>query len=96
MKHMTVKQALHYVSDNPVQLSDEPTQLPAYELVARALFKIANSPDSNTRGSMAAANKARKMLMERLVGRRRAGTRPATREEIPIEFHDLTQGALDS
>lgn len=92
MKHVTVQQALQFVADNPELRTDEVTQLPVYELVARSLFEIANKPDASVRGSLPRANKARKMIMDRLVGKRRAGSHPATREDVPIEFVDLTTG----
>jgi hypothetical protein len=60
--------------------------------VCRNLFEIANRPDAGQRGSMSRANKARKMILDRLVGKRRAGSHPATRNEVPIEFVDLTGG----
>ena len=40
------------------------------------------------------ANKARKMILDRLVGKRRAGSHPATRTEVRLEFIDLTAGAI--
>jgi hypothetical protein len=92
MKHVTVQQALQYVADNPRLATDEVTQVPVWELVSRSLYEVANNPDTNARGSFARANKARKMIMDRLVGKRRAGSHPATRQEVPIEFHDLTTG----
>lgn len=90
MKIVTIRDALQKVADNPVLMEDELIQVPAYELVARALFEIANKPDASVRGSMPKANKARKMILDRLVGRRRAGSHPATRNPTEIEFIDLT------
>jgi hypothetical protein len=95
MKHVTIHQALQNVADNPLMSTDELIQVPVHELVARALFEIANKPDAANRGSMTRANKARKMILDRLVGKRRAGSHPATRVEVPIEFVDLTGGAID-
>lgn len=94
MKHVTIHQALQNVADNPVLQTDELIQVPAHELICRALYEIANKPDSNVRGSMARANKAREMILNRLVGKRRAGSHPATRIEMPIEFVDLTTHEL--
>jgi hypothetical protein len=93
MKHVTIRQALQNVADNPNLQTDELIQVHTHELIARSLYDIANRPDSNVRGSMARANKARKMILDRLVGKRRAGSHPATRQEIPIEYVDLTKGA---
>ena len=88
---VTVREALQRVADNPVMLTDDLIQVPAYELVARALFEISNKPDAAVRGSMARANKARKLILERLVGKRRAGSHPATRNPVEIEMIDLTE-----
>lgn len=90
MPAITVRQALQNVADYPTVLTDVILDLPAHELVARTLFDIANRPDASERGSMARANKARKMILDRMVGKRRAGTHPATRSDESIEFIDLT------
>lgn len=95
MANVTIRQALQQVADYPVMLDDDLLQKPAHELVARALYEIANNPNANERGSMARANKARKMIMDRLVGKRRAGSHPATRQEVSIDFVDLTGGELE-
>jgi hypothetical protein len=34
------------------------------------------------------------MILDRLVGKRRAGSHPATRTEVQIDFVDLTSGAI--
>ena len=94
MKKVTIRQALQQVADYPNLVDDDLTQMPVYEMVSRALYDIANRPDANVRGSMARANKARKMIMDRLVGKRRAGSHPATREVVQVEFYDLTGGEL--
>lgn len=96
MKHLTVQQALQLVADHPDVRTDEVTQLPVHELVCRALFEVANKPDASVRGSMSRANRARKMILDRLVGKRRAGSHPATREEVPIEFVDLTAVEIEA
>lgn len=94
VKTVTIQQALQQVANYPVMLTDELVQVPAHELVSRALFEISNNPDASVRGSYARANKARKMILDRLVGKRRAGTHPATRTEVHLEFRDLTAVAL--
>ena len=94
MKPVTVRQALQQVADYPVPLDDVVIDKPVHELVARTLFDIANHPDAAVRGSMTRANKARRMILDRLVGRRRAGSHPATRTPINIEFVDLTGGEV--
>lgn len=95
MRVITIRTALQAVADRPVLDTDELVQVPVHELVCRNLFEIANKPDANTRGSMARANKARKMILDRLVGKRRAGSHPATRNEVRIDFVDLTGGELE-
>jgi len=95
MKSVTVRQALQNVADYPVPLDDEVIQSPVHELVARTLFDIANRPDASVRGSMSRANRARRMILDRMVGKRRAGSHPATRTEVDIEFVDLTGGELE-
>ena len=94
MAQVTIRQALQNVADYPQPISDEWVNMPVSELVARALFDIANRPDASVRGSMARANKARKMIMDRLVGRRRAGTQPLRPGKTEISFVDLTGGEL--
>lgn len=94
MGQVTIRDALQYVADNPEIRTDEIIQLPAWELVSRTLFDIANRPDPNVRGSQTRANKARKMILDRLVGRRRAGSHPATRNPVQLDFIDLTGGEI--
>jgi hypothetical protein len=90
MKAVTIREALQAVADNPRMIDDELIQVPVHELVCRNLFEIANRPDAAQRGSMTRANKARKMILDRLVGKRRAGSHPATRTVVEIDFVDLT------
>jgi hypothetical protein len=92
MAEVTIKDALQYVADHPVLTTDELIQLPCHELIARNLYEIANHPEAHVRGSMARANKARKMILDRLVGKRRAGSHPATRNPVSLDFIDLTGG----
>lgn len=90
MRHVSIHDALKDVTERPLMETDELTQVKMSELICRTLFDIANRPDANVRGSQGRANKARKMILDRLVGKRRAGSHPATREEIQLEFIDLT------
>ena len=94
MKVVTIRQALQQVADYPTMVDDDMLNKPVYELVSRTLYDIANRPDANVRGSMGRANKARKLILDRLVGRRRAGSHPATGEVTQIDFIDLTGGEL--
>ena len=89
MKRVTVRQALQHVADYPRPVDDDALNTPVHELVGRVLFDVANRPDAAVRGSMTRANRARKMIFNRLVGKRRAGSQPATQEDVEIEFLDL-------
>lgn len=86
----TVREALQYVADYPQPLTDDLLDMPTHELVARTLYDIANKPDAQVRGSMTKANKARKMVMDRLAGKRRSGTGPYRRKTARLTMKDLT------
>lgn len=94
MAEVTVRAALQAVADHPTMDTDVLLDVRVHELIARTLFEVANTPDERVRGSMSRANKARRMLMDRLVGKRRPGTAPAASGETELEFEDLTMGAL--
>lgn len=89
VKSVTIRQALQHVADYPNPVDDEVVNHPVHELVARALYDIANRPDASVRGSMTRANRARKIILDRMVGKRRPGTKPATDEHADLEFLDL-------
>lgn len=90
MKIVTIRQAMQMVADNPEMRTDDMISLPAHELVVRTLFEIANSAQTRNRNSMAQANVARTLIFNRLVGRRKAGSHPATQTKVELEFADLT------
>lgn len=90
MRIVTIRQALQYVADHPEMKTDMLLDLPVHELVSRTLFEIANDPKVGHRGSLARANIARSMIFNRLVGRRRTGSHPATRTDVALEFGNLT------
>jgi hypothetical protein len=94
MKQVTIRQALQQVADYPGMVDDNLLTKPTHELMARALFEIANSPSPSVRGSMTRANKARKMILDRMAGKRRAGTKPLSGQASQLEFLDLTGGEL--
>ena len=94
MKHVSIRQAMQYVADNPDAPNDNFIAMPVHELVARTLFEIANSPTRQNRRSMKEANVARDIILKRLVGRRRAGSHPATKKKTVVEFKDLTGGEI--
>ena len=90
MKIITIQQAMQHVADNPQIATDDLLDVKIHELVCRALFEIANAPKADERGSLTRANTARHMIFTRLVGRRRAGSHPATKQKIEVEFINLT------
>ena len=87
MTRRNIRQALQHAADNPSMDTDELVALPVSELVARTLFEIANEVSPKTK---ARANNARKLIFDRMVGRRKPGTHPARRNTVSIEFQDLT------
>jgi hypothetical protein len=90
MKVTTIKQALQQVADNPHMDTDDLLNVKVHELVSRALFEIANGAQLRERGSMNRANVARNMIFTRLIGRRRAGSHPATNTKVKLDFVNLT------
>jgi len=90
MKYVSIQQSLQYVADNPVVATDDMLNIPVHELVSRTLFEIANGGVLNKPRTLARANAARSELLLRLVGRRLAGSHPATRKtEALIQLKDL-------
>lgn len=94
MQKRTVREALQFVADYPQPIDDEVITMHTGELIARTLYDIANKPDASQRGSMTRANKARKLIMDRLAGRRRAGTQPHQKQVVRLRMNDLTGGAI--
>lgn len=95
MAEVSVRAALQHVADHPILDTDVLLDVRVHELLARTVFEVANNPDEKVRGGLSRANRARRMLMDRLVGKRRPGTAPAAKTEDEIEFVDLTAGALE-
>ena len=72
MVKVSVKQALERVaSAPPLDENADYTELRVHELVARALFDIANDPNPRKPGAMARATKAQRMILDRMVGTRK-------------------------
>ena len=92
---VTVQQALQQVTKHPYLETDVLLDMKTHELVARALFDIANSPNARVRGSMARATKAQKLILNRMVGTRRPGSHPAARKGDDLHFVDLTVGVIE-
>lgn len=90
MQKRTVQEALQYVADYPRPVDDEVITMHTGELIARTLFDIANQPDANERGSLARATRARKIIFDRLAGRRRAGTAPHVKKVESLKMRNLT------
>ena len=90
MQKRTVREALQHVADYPQPVDDEVIRMHTGELIARTLYDIANKPDANVRGSMARANKARRLIMNYLAGRRRTGTAPHVKQAVTLRMANLT------
>ena len=93
---VTIQQALTKVSEKWESARDmDLIGTPVYELIGFTLFDIANSGDVRVRGSIRRSTRAQKIIMNRMVGLRRPGSRPVTRENDGLEFVDLTMGLLE-
>jgi hypothetical protein len=89
MAHVTIQQSLQHVADNPTLPTDDLISVPAHLLISHTLFEIANGAQLDDNKSLARANTARTMIFQRLVGKRRAGSHPATRKQQSLTFKDL-------
>lgn len=94
VKHKTIREALLYVSSHEEWSTASPVDAPVWEHVARALFDHATAPDTRVVGAVARATKAQKIILDRTTGTRRAGTHPAQRSQVQIQFEDMTGGAI--
>ena len=93
---VTIQQALTKVSEKWESARDmDMIGTPVYELIGFTLFDIANSGDVRVRGSIRRSTRAQKSIMNRMVGLRRPGSRPVTRENDGLEFVDLTVGVIE-
>ena len=93
---VTIQQALTKVSEKWEAARDmDIIGTPVYELIGFTLFDIANSGDARIRGSIRRSTRAQKIIMNRMVGLRRPGSRPVTRENDGLEFVDLTVGVIE-
>ena len=93
---VTIQQALTRVSEKWEAARDmDIIGTPVYELIGFTLFDIANSGDVRVRGSIRRSTRAQKIIMNRMVGLRRPGSRPVTRENDGLEFVDLTVGVIE-
>ena len=90
MRRSTIQQSLQSIVDNPEMETDDILSLPASELVCRTLFELANSPKVGDRNALSRANMARRMIFDRMVGKRKPGSHPATRTQIAVKFNSLT------
>lgn len=93
---VTIQQALTKVSEKWEAARDmDIIGTPVYELIGFTLFDIANSGDVRIRGSIRRSTRAQKIIMNRMVGLRRPGSRPITRENDGLEFVYLTVGVIE-
>lgn len=95
MKITTIKQALQHVADHPEMKTDVILDVQVSELVSRTLYEIANGVQISERGSLTRANVARTMIFNRLVGKRRAGSHPATDQAVQLDMVDLTAHPIE-
>ena len=96
MKHTTISAALKAVADaEPVGPETDFLHLPVHFLVCSRLMHIAQHPQMGNKTSQAAAVRAQKLILDRMVGKRRAGTHPAQGQKTMLKFKDLTQGAIE-
>jgi hypothetical protein len=86
----SIREALQFVADYPEPVDDEVVTMHTGELVARTLYDIANNPSVEERGSLRRANRARKMIMLRLDGKRRPGTEPQRPQTESLLIKDMT------
>ena len=94
MLHKTIRESLQFVADHPVPV-DDPLDMPVWEHISRALFELANNPNPKVRGAMTRATRAQQMILDRLVGQRRAGSRPLNGGQATVSFVDLTAGLIE-
>lgn len=94
VRHKTVSEALAYVSKNPVPTAD-PIAMPVWELVARQLYDRAANVGGTAR-QIKATNQAHKIIADRTIGRRKAGTAPAQKVEHRVVIADFTKKELPS
>ena len=94
MVNKTIREALQYVSTHPVPTVD-PIDMPVWEHISRALFEHANNPNPKIRGALTRATRAQQMILDRMVGTRRAGSKPLSAKHAEVAFVDLTAGLIE-
>lgn len=93
IKHRTVKEALEFVSKHPTP-TRVPIEMPIWELISRQLFEASHSVGGNA-VAMKRASTAQRIIFDRLAGKRRPGTHPATsKTKRKLEIRDLTKFEL--
>lgn len=96
MAQVTVKQAFNKVAKDPFFDENEDIfEAPAWRHLGVILFKIANNPNIHERGSLNRSTRARKILLTRMVGKRRAGTPPIVKTQQRLKMVDLTGKELE-
>nr|DAL38062.1 MAG TPA_asm: hypothetical protein [Caudoviricetes sp.] len=81
---------------NGVHADTDPIDRPVHQLIAEALYKLANTANPKKRGSLRQATAAQRIILDRTVGKRLPGSNPAARSEVRINFVDLTAGAISA
>ncbi len=90
LKHKTVKEALEFVAKHP-EPDRVPIEMPVWELISRHLFEQAHTVGGSA-VTMKRTSTAQKIIFDRLAGKRKAGTHPATAKGArKLKVLDLTK-----
>lgn len=90
IKHRTVKEALEFVARHPAP-DRVPIEMPIWELISRQLFETAHQVGGSA-VQMKRTATAQKIIFDRLAGKRRPGTNPATsKSKRELKMVDLTK-----
>lgn len=90
IKHRTVKEGLEFVAKHP-EPSTVPIEMPVWELICRQLFDTAEQV-GGTAVAMKRTATAQQIIFDRLAGKRKPGTHPATAKgKRELKIRDLTK-----
>lgn len=90
VKHRTVKEALEFVAKHP-EPARPPIEMPIWELVSRQLFEASHKVGGNA-VAMKRSAVAQRIIFDRLAGKRKPGTHPATsKPKRELKVLDLTK-----
>lgn len=90
VKHRSVKEALEFVARHNAPAGPA-IEMPIWEMVSRQLFEAANQV-GGTAVTMKRSVAAQKIIFDRLAGKRKPGTHPATgKTQRELKVMDLTK-----